>query len=88
MARYPTMAPVAHHQLNHRDLLRHRIDYEGTKPFQVIDPLGPAPVSRVLKTGPLLAGCPGESICSTLNMSLSAGQRRALGFLMTAVVNG
>jgi hypothetical protein len=36
VARYPTMAPVADHQLNHHNLLRHRIDYEGTEPFQVI----------------------------------------------------
>jgi hypothetical protein len=36
VARYPTMASVADHQLNHHDLLQHRIDYEGTEPFQVV----------------------------------------------------
>jgi hypothetical protein len=40
-----------------------------------------------LEAGPLLAGCPGDP-CSTLNMSLSAEQHRALTFLTTAALNG
>ena len=40
----------------------------------------------VLKAGPLLAGCPANP-CSTLNMSLSAEQHRALTFLTTAALN-
>jgi hypothetical protein len=31
VARYPTMAPVADHQLNHHAMLRHRIDYARTE---------------------------------------------------------